>query len=47
MAWLDVLARGDGAVLITPLSGATGRLLVGEAGKIVGGFDVPSLEAAA
>ena len=47
MAWLDLLARGDAAALITPLSGATGRLLVGEAGEILGGFDVPNLEAAA
>jgi xanthine/CO dehydrogenase XdhC/CoxF family maturation factor len=29
-AWLDVLARGDAAVLVTALSGAEGRLLVGE-----------------
>jgi xanthine dehydrogenase accessory factor len=29
-AWLDVLARGEAAVLVTPLSGAGGRLLVGD-----------------
>lgn len=45
--WLDLLSRGATAALITPLSGATGRLLVGETGKILGGFDVPNLEAAA
>jgi len=46
-AWLDLLARGATAALITPLSGAIGRLLVGETGKILGSLDVPNLEAAA
>ena len=46
-AWVDLLSRGAAAALITPLSGATGRLLVGEAGKIAGGLDVANLEAAA
>jgi len=46
-AWLDLLARGAAGASITPLSGATGRLVVGEEGKVLGGFDVPNLEVAA
>jgi hypothetical protein len=38
-AWLAVLERGDAAVLITPLAGTSGRMLVRGTGEIVGGLD--------
>jgi len=42
-AWLAVLERGDAAVLATPLSGASGRVLVHATGEIVGGLtDAPT-----
>jgi xanthine/CO dehydrogenase XdhC/CoxF family maturation factor len=34
--WLTILDRGDAAVLVTPLSGVSGRLIVGSAGTIAG-----------
>lgn len=36
--WLAVLERGDAAVLATPLSGASGRVLVRQHGVVVGGL---------
>ncbi len=36
--WLDVLERGEAAVLATPLSGTSGRVLVRGTGEIVGGL---------
>jgi xanthine dehydrogenase accessory factor len=35
-AWLTILERGDAAVLVTPLSNLSGRMIVGEAGVIAG-----------
>jgi xanthine/CO dehydrogenase XdhC/CoxF family maturation factor len=37
-AWLTILERGDAAVLVTPLSGVSGRMIVGGEGLIVGGL---------
>jgi xanthine dehydrogenase accessory factor len=42
--WLAVLERGDAAVLATPLSGASGRMLVRGTGEIVGGLNDPAME---
>ncbi len=42
--WLDVLERGDAAVLVTPLSGTSGRVLVRGTGEIVGGLADPAIE---
>jgi xanthine dehydrogenase accessory factor len=42
--WLAVLERGDAAVLITPLSGTSGRILVRATGEIVGGLIDPGIE---
>jgi xanthine/CO dehydrogenase XdhC/CoxF family maturation factor len=42
--WLDVLERGDRAVLVTPLSGTPGRLLIRATGEIVGGLDESTVE---
>jgi len=36
--WLTVLERGDAAVLVTPLAGVSGRMIVGAAGVIAGGL---------
>jgi xanthine/CO dehydrogenase XdhC/CoxF family maturation factor len=36
--WLTILERGDAAVLVTPLSGVSGRMIVGGAGVIAGGL---------
>jgi xanthine/CO dehydrogenase XdhC/CoxF family maturation factor len=46
-AWLGVLDRGDAAILITPLAGASGRLLVREQGEVGGRLDDERLAAAA
>lgn len=43
-AWLAILERGDAAVLVTPLSGAAGRLIVGDAGIVAGGLSDPAVE---
>ncbi len=43
-AWLDALGRAAPAVLVTPLAGCTGRLLVTGAGEAVGALDDPLLE---
>jgi len=42
--WLDVLERGEAAVLITPLSGASGRLLVRSDGDHAGRLSDPAME---
>ena len=42
--WLGVLDRGEAAVLVTPLAGASGRLLVRAAGKITGALTDPAIE---
>ncbi len=42
--WLTVLERGDGAVLATPLSGTSGRVLVRATGEIVGGLTESAVE---
>jgi xanthine/CO dehydrogenase XdhC/CoxF family maturation factor len=43
-AWLAVLERGEAAVLATPLSGVSGRLIVRENGELVGGLTDPAIE---
>jgi hypothetical protein len=43
-AWLGVLERGDAAVLVTPLSGASGRLIVHGTGEVDGHLSDTSLE---
>jgi len=43
-AWLDVLEGGEAAVLITPLSGASGRVLVRSNGERVGHLSDPAME---
>ena len=45
--WLDVLDRSEAAVLITPLAGAAGRLLVRATGDVVGRLGDSALDAAA
>ena len=42
-AWLHVLERAEPAVLITPLSGATGRLMVPAQAEVIGTFSNPDL----
>jgi xanthine/CO dehydrogenase XdhC/CoxF family maturation factor len=42
--WLAILERGDAAVLVTPLSGVTGRMIVGEAGIIAGTLSDAAVE---
>src|SRR6185436_8329275 len=42
--WLTVLDRGDAAVLATPLSGTSGRVLIRESGEIVGRLDDSAIE---
>jgi xanthine/CO dehydrogenase XdhC/CoxF family maturation factor len=42
--WLTVLERGDAAVLATPLSGTSGRVLVRGTGEIVGGLTESAIE---
>ena len=37
-AWLAILEGGEAAVLLTPLSGVSGRMIVDDAGGIVGGL---------
>jgi xanthine/CO dehydrogenase XdhC/CoxF family maturation factor len=43
-AWLRVLETGTAAVLVTPLSGASGQLLVRATGEIAGGLSEPAIE---
>jgi xanthine/CO dehydrogenase XdhC/CoxF family maturation factor len=43
-AWLAILERGDAAVLVTPLSGVAGRLIVGAAGIAAGRLSDAAVE---
>jgi xanthine dehydrogenase accessory factor len=43
-AWLSVLDRGEAAALATPLSGASGRMLIGPDGEIVGSLSDVAVE---
>lgn len=45
--WLAILERGEGAVLVTPLSGGSGRLIVTGSGGVAGGLVDPAVEQAA
>jgi xanthine/CO dehydrogenase XdhC/CoxF family maturation factor len=45
--WLTILERGEAAVLVTPLSGVSGRMIVGEAGAIAGRLSDAAVEQAA
>ncbi|HEX2458368.1 MAG TPA: XdhC family protein [Vicinamibacterales bacterium] len=42
-AWLQVLERAEAAVLVTPLAGSTGRLVVSPNGAVVGDLSNPEL----
>ena len=42
--WLTILERGEAAVLVTPLSGVSGRMIVRRTGDIVGGLTDPIVE---
>ena len=42
--WLAILERGEAAVLVTPLSGASGRMIVRGTSEIAGGLDDPAVE---
>lgn len=42
--WLTILERGEAAVLVTPLSGVSGRMIVRGTGDVVGGLTDPILE---
>lgn len=42
--WLQVLERGEAAVLITPLSGVSGRMIVRAADSLVGGLSDPAIQ---
>ena len=42
--WLTILERGEAAVLVTPLSGVSGRMIVRSPGDIVGGLTDPIVE---
>jgi xanthine dehydrogenase accessory factor len=46
-AWLRVLERAEAAVLVTPLSGASGRLLVPDDGEVLGGLSDSALQSQA
>ena len=43
-AWWTILERGEAAVLVTPLSGVSGRMIVGGAGVIAGGLSDAAVE---
>jgi xanthine/CO dehydrogenase XdhC/CoxF family maturation factor len=43
-AWLTILERGDAAVLVTPLSGVSGRMIVGGGGVIAGRLSDAGIE---
>jgi xanthine dehydrogenase accessory factor len=45
--WLAILERGEAAVLVTPLSGVSGRMIVRGTGEVTGGLSDPVLEPAA
>ena len=40
-AWVTILERGESAVLVTPLSGVSGRMIVPQAGAAVGALSDP------
>ena len=42
--WLAILERGEAAVLVTPLSGVSGRMIVRGTGHVVGGLTDPVVE---
>jgi xanthine dehydrogenase accessory factor len=42
--WLTILERGEAAVLVTPLSGVSGRMIVRGPAEIVGGLTDPIVE---
>jgi xanthine/CO dehydrogenase XdhC/CoxF family maturation factor len=42
--WLTILERGEAAVLVTPLSGVSGRLIVRGTGDVVGALTDPIVE---
>ena len=42
--WWRILERGEAAVLVTPLSGASGRMIVRRTGEVVGGLSDPAVE---
>ncbi len=42
--WLSILERGEAAVLVTPLSGVTGRMIVRGTGECLGTFTDASVE---
>ena len=42
--WLAILERGEAAVLVTPLSGVSGRMIVRGTGDVVGGLTDPAVE---
>jgi len=42
--WLTILERGDAAVLVTPLSGVSGRMIVHGTGGVTGGLSDPVVE---
>ena len=46
-AWLDVIERGEEAVLITPLCGAAGKLLVHDRDEVLGQLSDPFVQTAA
>jgi xanthine/CO dehydrogenase XdhC/CoxF family maturation factor len=43
-AWLTILERAGAAVLVTPLAGVAGRVLVDDAGIVAGGLSDPAVE---
>jgi xanthine dehydrogenase accessory factor len=45
--WLSILEHGEAAVLVTPLSGVSGRMIVRGTGDSVGGLSDPAVERAA
>jgi xanthine/CO dehydrogenase XdhC/CoxF family maturation factor len=42
--WLTILERGEPAVLVTPLSGVSGRMIVADSGVVAGGLSDPAVE---
>lgn len=42
--WLKVLERGEGAVLVTPLSGTVGRMIIRTGGAVVGSLNDSVIE---
>jgi xanthine dehydrogenase accessory factor len=42
--WLTILERGEAAVLVTPLAGVSGRMIVRGSGGVAGGLTDPGIE---